>query len=311
MAIGKGSRVEFKGPDGLMFGLVFKTRGSEAQVLSDSGATFRGDLRSLKESTQPLPSEHPSKKFVKGARIEFESKSFAGRKPGVVAKIDMFGFMEVVADEGAVWKEVLATKAHPSKLPLPAHMSKGAVAHAKGARVEFMHKDEMLYGVVTKAGTRTQVMQDGGVVLHSGSAAAFRPSTHPLKVGGPDDMDCWSVASYKLHERMSEETPCFEAVIVLDGRKVIAASNRGTGGSDEFHALPGAPNRVLDRFEAEAKAWAKRFDDKADDHKYSEDASSWLDWEVNKKPYGVPAKDYFDDRNRSFEEMMSQPFKLR
>jgi hypothetical protein len=160
---------------------------------------------------------------------------------------------------------------------------------------------------VTKGGARVEVTLDGGVDVMAGAAALFRPSTRPVKTGGPDAMDRWTVVSYKLHDRLSEETPCFEATIALDGKKVIAASNRGTGGPDDFHALPGAPAGAVATLEADAKAWAGRFDAMAGDKAYREDASSWIDWSVNKKPFGVLAKDYFDEYNRMYDETTSPP----
>jgi hypothetical protein len=312
MAIGKGSRVEFNGPSGKMFGLVFAMARGEAKVLADTGATLRGDPTQLRESTKPIPADHPSRKFVKGDRIEFQNSSFEGWKPGRVAKIDEFGFMQIATDDGQTWKNVLASKARATSIPVPEHVAKAPVSYAKGARVEFEDNGKTLYGVVSKGGSgRIEVVEDGGIVVHRGPVAAFRPSSHPLNTGGPDEMDRWSVVSYKLHERMSQETPCFEAVIALNGKKVIAATNEGSGGPDLFHGLPGASNDVVERLEADAKAWAIRFDEKAADRRYSEDASSWIDWEVNKKPYGVPAKDYFDDHNRALEAMSSKSFSLR
>lgn len=312
MAIGKGSRVEFNGPDGKMLGLVYRMAGSEALIMSDGGRTLRGHPCNLRESSEALPSDHPSKKFRKGDRIEFQNPSFDGWKPGIVAKIDPFGFMQVGSDDGQSWKNVVSTKARLSTVPLPDHMARRPSSYTKGDRVEFQYNGETRYGVVSKGGSsRVQVIEDGGVFSHSGPISVFRPSTHMLKTGGPDEMDRWSVASYKLHEKMSDDTPCFEAVIALDGKKVISASNHGTGGCDDFHAFPGAPDGVVERFESESRAWVARFDTRADDSRFFECSSSWLDWEVNKKPYGVTASDFFEESNRLFEEAVSQPLKPR
>lgn len=39
----------------------------------------------------------------------------------------------------------------------------------------------------------------------------------------------------KIVERLSEETQCYTAELCLDGVKVADASNRGTGGSDDYY----------------------------------------------------------------------------
>lgn len=54
----------------------------------------------------------------------------------------------------------------------------------------------------------------------------------------------------KINERLSEETTCFSATIMIDGKKAGEASNRGCGGNTDIHI----PDRELrDRF----LAWAK------------------------------------------------------
>lgn len=307
MAVLKGSRVEVEVTGrGKVFGLVFAIARGEAKVISDDGATFRGDPTALKESKQPIPADHPSKRFKKNDRIEFQNSAFKDWKLGLVAKADSFGFLEINTDDGQTWKGVVATKARASTAPLPKHLANVPASYAKGDRVEFEEKGRTAYGVVSKAGSdRVEVTEDGGIVIHSGPVSSFRPSTHPLKTGGPDEMDRWSVVSYKLKERLSRETPCFEAVIALNGKKVIAASNRGTGGSDDFNPLHAAPAKIIDMFEADAKAWAGRFDETASEGGYRQDASDWLDWSVNKKGFGVTAADYFSKVDDSSDEMKS------
>lgn len=307
MAVVKGSRVEVEiSGRGKVFGLVFAMARGEAKVVSDDGATFRGDPAALKESRQPIPANHPSKMFKKNDRIEFQNSSFKGWKSGFVAKVDSFGFLQINTEDGQTWKGVIATKARRSTAPLPAHLANLPACYAKGDRVEFEEQGRTVYGVVTKVGPDLiDVTEDGGIVIHSGPMLSFRPSKHPLKTGGPDEMDCWSVVSYKLKERQSRETPCFEAVIALDGKKVITASNQGNGGCDDFHPLRGAPAGIVDRFEADARAWARRFVESANDGKYREDASDWLDWSVNKKGFGVTAEDYFSKNNQASDEMKS------
>jgi hypothetical protein len=54
--------------------------------------------------------------------------------------------------------------------------------------------------------------------------------------------------------RLSEETDCFSAEIVADGRRIGEASNHGTGGPNEWHI---AKREDAEAFEAAALAWAK------------------------------------------------------
>ena len=42
---------------------------------------------------------------------------------------------------------------------------------------------------------------------------------------------------FTYSERMSEETYCFNAIVCLDGVACFEASNRGTGGADEYRPL--------------------------------------------------------------------------
>lgn len=53
-----------------------------------------------------------------------------------------------------------------------------------------------------------------------------------------------------VNNRLSEETICFSADLWIDGKKAGYASNRGHGGSTDYH--------ITDRsLEARAKAWAR------------------------------------------------------
>lgn len=59
-----------------------------------------------------------------------------------------------------------------------------------------------------------------------------------------------TLKNVKHYESMSEETDCFEASLYVDGKKVGRVSNRGTGGSNDYH---------LDDFSLEKKLddWCK------------------------------------------------------
>lgn len=55
----------------------------------------------------------------------------------------------------------------------------------------------------------------------------------------------------KVHKGLSQETTCYEAVLYVDGKKACHVSNRGEGGCDNQHWLPGAPRQAVeDHFKA-------------------------------------------------------------
>ena len=72
---------------------------------------------------------------------------------------------------------------------------------------------------------------------------------------------------------LSEETACFEASVYIDGVKAGSVSNRGHGGSNEYH-----PNALWQKLEAYAKVLPEVETDLADPHdkstpfKYQPDA---------------------------------------
>lgn len=44
-----------------------------------------------------------------------------------------------------------------------------------------------------------------------------------------------TLKNLKINDRLSDETTCFSATVVLDGKPIGTASNRGCGGCDEYH----------------------------------------------------------------------------
>lgn len=76
-----------------------------------------------------------------------------------------------------------------------------------------------------------------------------------------------SVTKVKVLEHASEETLCFEARLVLDGRDIGVVSNAGRGGSHRY-ALS-APREVIDALDEEA---ARRYPEFA-----FEQLDSWVD----------------------------------
>lgn len=295
--IKRTSRIEFTNGGAKLLGMIYKVSGSNVQIMADDGQLFRGAVAGVKLSSESLPADHPSKRFGRGARVEFQNSSFEGWKAGEVTKIDAFGFMDVATDDGGSWKGVFSMKARASQAPAPKHAVKMPSSYAKGDRVEWKEEGKTFYGVVSKGGSgRIEVTQDGGVNILGGSVRLFQPSTHPLKTDAPDTMDRWTVVGYKPYERMSEETTCFDAKIALDGKSVITVSNRGTGGSNMYHPLSGAPAGICEQLEADAKAWrARASSGREPDDKYVEHSDLWVEWKTAKQPFGVTAADYWND----------------
>ncbi len=52
----------------------------------------------------------------------------------------------------------------------------------------------------------------------------------------------------KTVKRLSEETPCYVAVVYVDGKAAVDVSNRGHGGCDEQHARKGFSVADLDAY---------------------------------------------------------------
>ena len=44
-----------------------------------------------------------------------------------------------------------------------------------------------------------------------------------------------TLKSIKLHEGLSQETPCYTATVFLNGKKIAYTENNGYGGSDNIH----------------------------------------------------------------------------
>lgn len=60
-----------------------------------------------------------------------------------------------------------------------------------------------------------------------------------------------ALKNIKIHAGLSEETTCYEAVLYVDGKRACHVSNRGTGGCDDQHWLPGSPRQAVeDHFKA-------------------------------------------------------------
>ena len=65
--------------------------------------------------------------------------------------------------------------------------------------------------------------------------------------------------SVKIHERLSEETTCFSAMLYVEGQRCAEITNRGCGGCDDVHAFN---QPLLAQFEA----WVKTLPDRISDY---------------------------------------------
>lgn len=157
----------------------------------------------------------------------------------------------------------------------------------KGARVEFTYEGNLSYGVVLKGGKKPTVIFDGGELQITGAANAFRLSKHPLPTDEPSVMDKYTIASYK-NSGFGEETPQFNAEIMLNGSVIMTARNDGNGGCNMYTAINRA---VMDQFEADAMEWGKQFG-----YPYDFEAhDTWVEWAAREKIYGKLAVDYFKE----------------
>jgi len=162
----------------------------------------------------------------------------------------------------------------------------------KGTRVSHTDKRDgkTVYGTVKSAGRKAPftvvVILDGGEYQVSGPFFVFKETDVPAPKDPPSCMDKWSVSNYR--EIGGDETPCFEAKILKDGKVVGRARNSGEGGSNIYIGLTsyGIPG-----FEEDAVAWAKQFGWE----KPFEADSLWIDWYVKQRPWGVTATKYIGD----------------
>lgn len=67
-----------------------------------------------------------------------------------------------------------------------------------------------------------------------------------------------SLSKVKINKRLSEETTCFSATVLVDGVPAGEAGNRGHGGSNFYHWKDGEVGRAV-------KAWAEAQDLKFED----------------------------------------------
>lgn len=159
-------------------------------------------------------------------------------------------------------------------------------AFSKGDRVEFDHKNETLYGTVSRGGAKPKVILDGGKLEYAVPAGMLRNSSVPLPQGEPHPMDTWSLKGYSEAAAMSEETTAFTATVTEGGVPVLSAKNDGRGGCNSYYPITGGYASVT-RFEEAAKQWLVDHGLPAEDA--FEAGDMWLTWKASQAPYGLTA----------------------
>jgi hypothetical protein len=195
-------------------------------------------------------------------------------------KVFLDGGMQLTGKMGAF---------RPSTRPIPEADLFTLKGHAKLARVQWDDKGTIRYGTVTKTSmTRVTVVQDGGEIELKGSPSAFHPSKHPLVLDDSvSPASRWGVSGYRVIPGHDDCTP-FAAKITLNGKPVFDAGNSGHGGCNEYHGRDRASQALVREFTADCRAWAEQL---GMQNAYEAD-SLWIDWTVNKRPFGSKAADY-------------------
>jgi hypothetical protein len=165
----------------------------------------------------------------------------------------------------------------------------------KGDRVEWSSRttgNKPVFGTVLKGGKKQiTVIHDGGKYQTKGPADHFHYSDKPLPNADEKNvMKRYSVKSYREIEGHGDSAT-FSCKICLDGKPVLAASNSGWGGPNEYHTY-----RIIDEnnrhIEAQAEKLAQEWikDATGCDKKF-EALDLWIGWEVFERPFGITAKE--------------------
>lgn len=184
-----------------------------------------------------------------------------------------------------------------SEAPLPADSPFNAPIEQKGARVQFEHEGRALQGIVIK-GDMFEARIRAGLMEITIPQGDFQKSDIEVPLDPPTPMDRWSVRKYKPVNALSEETIAFTAEILLDGRKVIDASNQGHGGCNTYHG----ERQYIDQLEADATVWATL----CGDERPSESADTWVGWYGEDKPIGVTATEHFAESKARWDGMVAE-----
>ena len=173
--------------------------------------------------------------------------------------------------------------------------------YSKGDRVEFDHKNETLYGVVSRGGAKgCKVIIDGGKLEYRVPPSMIRESSRPLQQDDPHPMDAWALKSYQEVPAMSEETAAFTAAVMKDGKTLLSAKNDGHGGCNTYYPIVGGYASVT-QFHEDAKQWL--MDHGMPEEDCFEAGDMWLSWKATQAPYGVTARMLVEEWTESMAEM--------
>ncbi|WP_207462622.1 hypothetical protein [Azospirillum sp. SYSU D00513] len=230
--------------------------------------------------------------FRKGDRISLTHPKTKALTHGVVEKGG--AKLIVVTDDLERYNATPAALSHSDE-PLPKKLLEylAGASLKKGDRVEWVEKGRTFYGVVSKGGDKVVVIVDGAEEQSSGPARLYKKSDHPLAADPPSGMDKWAVVNYREHTRLTQETPCFEAIITYEGQAVLNAFNSGGGEPNRYNGWNFAKTRETDfegRLREAVAEWAQRFGNIA---KVPDPVDDWVDWYVHERPYGVKATMHF------------------
>lgn len=224
----------------------------------------------------------PPRRFKKNGRVSF---LFEGAETlGVVFSAAAAGQrLKVVLDDGVRCVSGSSRIFSPSSEPLPKALIN---PFKKGDRVGWVDRDGASFvGTVVKVSqTNVNATHDGGDVTTVGHFSGFAPSSVPLVLDSvATPMDAYEVRNYRKI-RGHDDTQPFEANIYRNGRRVLAASDDGWGGGVAYEG----PEDDLQQLYADAGEWARINGDTPD----NECAGIWIDWYVNRRPFGGLAANY-------------------
>ena len=72
-----------------------------------------------------------------------------------------------------------------------------------------------------------------------------------------------TLKNLKINNKLSDETTCYSATVLVDGKPIGTAGNRGCGGDDEFHWTDREAGRRLEEYAKtlpQVEAYGMKFD---------------------------------------------------
>jgi len=165
----------------------------------------------------------------------------------------------------------------------------------KGQQVEFKYQGKLCKGVVERGGKRrvTVVIFGEPNKAVKGSPICFTPTEFDIPEDpSPDPMAGYEVRKHRIIPKLCDDTIAYHAEVWKDGKRILDASNNGSGGPDSFYPTQkGKTYAVVKQFEDNADAWARECGLKNP----FESGGMWIDWYINHRPYGETARDYMQE----------------